>query len=123
MTRRGLQKAATAPDVTLTYYLLLTTNMTAQTGGQFLPATAAWALPAFPQATQSLKMMNQGSLVIDVRAKGVVVWRGVAQARVAFESDDKKRSPVREGVRDLPSASPNSNPRRNEEERTATQRS
>jgi hypothetical protein len=31
-----------------------------------------------------------------------VVWRGVAQARVAFEVDDKKREAVlREAIRDL----------------------
>ena len=46
--------------------------------------------------------MNQGSLVLDLSAKGVVVWRGVAEAKVAFEVDDKKREALlREGVRDL----------------------
>ena len=38
MMRLGLQQAASQPDLTLTYYLLLTNNMTAQTIGQFLPA-------------------------------------------------------------------------------------
>ncbi len=38
-----------------------------------------------------MKMMNQGSLVLDFSAKDVVVWRGVAQANIAFEADDKKR--------------------------------
>jgi hypothetical protein len=102
MMGRGLTLASSQPDLTLTYYLLLSTNTTAQTVGQFLPATAAWGLPPFPQATQSLEMMNQGSLVLDLSANGVVVWRGVAQARIAFDTDDKKReSLVREGVRDL----------------------
>ena len=76
--------------------------MTAQTMGQFLPATTAWGLPPFAQATQSLKMMNQGSLVLDLSAKGVVVWRGVAQAKIEFGAEDKKREALlREGVRDL----------------------
>jgi len=53
-------------------------------------------------ATQSVKMMNQGALVLDLSVKDVVIWRGVAQARVAFEADDKKREAIlREGVRDL----------------------
>jgi Domain of unknown function (DUF4136) len=100
--RRGLQPAASQPDLTLTYYLLLTTNMSTQTVGQFLPATAAWGLPPFAPATQSMKLMNHGSLVLDLSAKGVVVWRGVAQAKVSFEIDDQKREALlREGVRDL----------------------
>jgi Domain of unknown function (DUF4136) len=100
--RRGLQRAASQPDLTLVYYLLLTTNMSTQTVGQFLPATAAWGLPPFAPATQSMKLMNQGSLVLDLSAKDVVVWRGVAQAKVSFELDDQKREALlREGVRDL----------------------
>jgi hypothetical protein len=102
MRGRGLQGVASQPDLTLTYYLLLTTNMTTQTIGQFLPATTAWGYVPFAPATQSIKMMNQGALVLDLSAKGVVVWRGVAQARVAFDADSKKREAIlREGVRDL----------------------
>ena len=102
MTRRGLQLAASEPGLILTYYLLLGTNMTAQTMGQFLPATTAWGLPPFAQATQSLKVMNQGSLVLDLSARGVVVWRGVAQAKIEIGAEDKKREALlREGVRDL----------------------
>jgi hypothetical protein len=100
---RGLQPATSAPDLTVTYYLLLTTNMTSQTVGQFLPATSAWGLPPFAPATQSLQMMNQGSLVLDLKAKNnEIVWRGVAQAKISFDATEKKREAlVREGVRDL----------------------
>ena len=102
MTRRGLKQAAAAPDLTVTYFVLLSTNMSTQTVGQFLPATLAWGLPPFAPATQSMKVMNQGSLVLDLSANKVVVWRGVAQAKVDFGIDDKKREAlVREAVRDL----------------------
>ena len=102
MKGRGLQQAASQPDLIVTYYLLLSNNMTAQTIGQFLPATTAWGYMLVAPATQSIKMMNEGALVLDLSAKDVVVWRGVAQARVAFEADDKKREAIlREGVRDL----------------------
>jgi hypothetical protein len=102
LARRGLQQATSDADLTLTYYLLLTNNMTTQTLGQFLPATTAWGYYLTAPATQSIKMMNQGALVLDLSAKSVVVWRGVAQARVAFDADDKKREAIlREGVRDL----------------------
>ena len=41
LMQRGLQQAAAQPDLTVTYYLLLSNNMTTQTMGQFLPATTA----------------------------------------------------------------------------------
>jgi hypothetical protein len=45
---------------------------------------------------------NQGSLVIDLAANGNVVWRGVAQAKVKFDADFKKREALlREAVHDL----------------------
>ena len=76
--------------------------MTAQTLGQFLPATTAWGIPPFAPATQSLQVMNQGSLVLDLNAKETIVWRGVAQAQIKMDADDKRREAlIRESVRDL----------------------
>ena len=100
--KKGLQQTTAEPDLTVTYYLLLSTSMSAQTVGQFLPATTGWGLPPFEQATQSLKMMNRGSLVLDLTGKGNVVWRGLAQADIKFDADAKKReSLLREAIRDL----------------------
>jgi hypothetical protein len=88
--------------VRVTYYLLLTTTASAQTMGQFLPATTGWGLPPFAPATQSLEIMNQGSLVIDMSAAGEVIWRGLAQAKIKTDSDNKRREELlREAVRDL----------------------
>jgi len=102
MGRRGLQAAASQPDLFVTYYLLLSINAATQTLGQFLPGTTAWGLPPFAPATQSMTMMNSGSLVLDLSANGKVVWRGVAQAQVKMDADDRKReSVIREAVRDL----------------------
>ena len=102
MTRLGLTQAPAEPDLTVAYFLLLTTNQQAQSIGQFLPSTMAWGLPLFPQATQSLKVMNQGALVLDLSAKGAVVWRGVAQSQIKMDIDNKKREALlREAVRDL----------------------
>ena len=97
-----IEPAAAAPDVTLTYFLLLTNNTSAQSVGQFLPATLEWGLPPFDAATQSLKIMNRGSLVFDLNAKGKIVWRGVADAKVDVYANDKEREKtLREAVRDL----------------------
>jgi hypothetical protein len=102
MTNRGLKAATGAPDVFVTYFLLLSTSGSAQTIGQFIPGSAVWGLPPFLASTQSLEMMNQGSLVIDLSAKNEVVWRGLAQANIKIGIDAKKREALlREGVRDL----------------------
>jgi hypothetical protein len=103
MTQRGMQKASSyKPALVMTYYVLLSTNMTAQTIGQFLPATVNWGLPFFPPATQSLKYMNAGSLVLDLAANGTVVWRGLADTKIAPDATDAAREAiVREGVREL----------------------
>jgi hypothetical protein len=103
IARRGL-KAPTSgdPDIRVTYFLLLATAMQAHTMGQFLPATTGWGLPPFAPATQSLKMMNSGSLVLDLSARDTVVWRGVASADIKFDADNKKReSLLRQAVREL----------------------
>src|SRR5262245_52035711 len=73
--KRGLTAAAAAPDITVTYYGLLTLNTQTQQMGQFLPGTVSWGLPPFAQTTTSLKFMNAGALVLDLAAKGNVVWR------------------------------------------------
>ena len=102
LAERGLQHAPAAADLTVTYYLLLSTSMSAQTIGQFLPATTAWGLPPFEAATQSLKIMDRGSLVIDLSANKAVVWRGLAHANIDMDLDAKRREALlREAVRDL----------------------
>jgi hypothetical protein len=104
MVNRKMKPAASAAeaDVTAFYYLLLTTTMNAQEMGQFFSANVHWRLPNFPAATQSLEMMNAGTLVLDLSAKGNLVWRAAASAKIPFEIDTKKREAlVREAVRDM----------------------
>jgi hypothetical protein len=102
MERRGLHAATGTPDVTVKYFLLLSTNMSAQTVGQFLPSTTEWALPPFTRGTQSVTLMNRGSLVLDVSANQTIVWRGVANANIKVNAGDAEREAlIREAVRDL----------------------
>ena len=61
-----------------------------------------WGIPPFAPATQSMKVMNKGSLVLDAAANDVVVWRGLAEAKIKMDIDDKQREALlREAVRDL----------------------
>jgi len=101
MTRRGLKQAPGA-SLAVTYYLLLSIEASSQTLGQFLPAVTQWGVPPYAPATQSLEMMNHGSLVLDMTARDVIVWRGVANAKIKRETEEPKREDlIREAVRDL----------------------
>jgi hypothetical protein len=101
MTKRGLKQSPDAPLV-VRYYLLLSISTSAQELGQFLPAVTQWGVPPYAPATQSLEMMNHGSLVLDMTARDVIVWRGVADAKIKRESESVKREDlIREAVRDL----------------------
>jgi hypothetical protein len=101
LTKRAWKEAADAPDVTLTYYLMLTYGQTTQTMGQFAGASQ-WALPPFLATTTSLEISPHGALAIDVSSAGKVVWRGVAETKVKADLSPKAREALlREGVRDL----------------------
>ena len=92
MPRRGLNAATTSPDLTVTYYLLLTLGASAQTMGQFLPPVTEWALPPFTPATTSIKAIERGSLVLDLSSEGHVVWRGVGEAQIKMGLSQEKRA-------------------------------
>jgi hypothetical protein len=102
MPGRGLTQAAYTPDVTVKYYLLLTIGDSAQTIGQFLPGATAWSMPPFLASTQSLKIIQQGSLAIDFTANGAIVWRGVGAAEIKPGLPQEKRAAlIREAVREI----------------------
>src|SRR3954451_899131 len=70
-TKKGLPLAAGgAADVQLHYYVLVSVNASGQSMGQFLPAVAYWGLPPFASSTTSLKIVTQGSLVLDALLPG-----------------------------------------------------
>ena len=103
--KRGLQPASGPPDVTVTWYLLLTTSQSAQSLGQFLPAWTMWAVPPYEGQTQSMEVMNQGSLVVDLHPGTTtdrIVWRGVARGKIRVGTERAQREKIlREAVRDL----------------------
>ena len=102
LAARGWRLTMDPPDVTVTYFLLLSTNVTTQTVGQFLSPNAMWGVPPFAPTTQSMKIMNQGSLVLDLNANKKVVWRGLAEAKITPGEEAKKReAKLRGAVRDL----------------------
>jgi Domain of unknown function (DUF4136) len=106
LARRQLTLAGNTepPDLYVNYYLLISTNMSAQTLGQFAPSVPEWGLPLFSGATQSLRVIEQGSLVLDVTssASKTLVWRGVAQAEIHRERADAERlSRIRDAIKQV----------------------
>jgi hypothetical protein len=103
LARRGLGQAP-SPQVYVNYYVLISTNMSAQTMGQFVPTVPEWGLPPFSGATQSLRVFEQGSLLIDVTSVATrnIVWRGVAQAEIHRERTPAERDArLRDAIVDL----------------------
>lgn len=102
MPRRGLEAGTGEPDLALTYYLLVTIGSSAQVMGQFLPAVAQWGLPPFTTSTTSIKVIEQGSLVLDLSSQGRVVWRGVGEAQFKLDlSPERRTALLREAVAEI----------------------
>lgn len=103
LQQRGLTRATQSPpDLKATYYLIVKFSSSAQEMGQFLPATTFWGLPPFPQATTSFKVVQEGSLVLDLAApaKEAVVWRGIAETEIdVSKTDDERKERIREAAR------------------------
>ena len=92
MTKRGLSPATSGvPDLYLNYYFLSGPNSEAQTRGQFIGAIPPWGVPDFEMTTTSLKIFEQGTLILDIidGPKRQIVWRGIAEAQV-----DRQRTPA-----------------------------
>lgn len=103
LARRKLQPAGTdAPDLTVTYCLLITLGSSAQVIGQFAPSVSEWGLVPFSGATQALRGIEQGSLLLDMSANNKTVWRGAAQAEIKpGMTAENRHKLIQEAVRDL----------------------
>ena len=107
LTARGWEKApaGTTPQVYVTYYVLINTNQSRQTMGQFLPSVPEWGIPPFSYgATQSLKVFQEGTLILDLtEAKArAIVWRAAAQAELQLQRQPAQReAALRSAIADM----------------------
>ena len=103
LAKKGLKQVPSGGDLVVKYYVLITIGTDAQVIGQFLPAVTAWGLPPFAAATQSYKVIEQGSLVMDVWTPDKKpMWRGVAQAEMNRQKPQPEREKrVREAITDI----------------------
>ena len=115
MAGRGLTiaDAPGTPQLYVNYYVLISTNQSRQTMGQFLPTVPEWGIPPFSYgATQSLKVFEEGSLVLDVTSTKTrqLIWRGMAVAELQRKSapqdrDTRLRAAIAEVVKKFPKTS------------------
>ena len=115
MAGRGLNlaDASGTPQLYVNYYVLISTNQSRQTMGQFLPTVPEWGIPPFSYgATQSLKVFEEGSLVLDVTSAKTrqLIWRGMAVAELQRKSapqdrDTRLRAAIAEVVKKFPKTS------------------
>jgi hypothetical protein len=106
LTARGVTLAAAGqtPDVYLTYYVLLSTNMAAETAEVFGATTPEWTLPPVAMPTTNLEVIERGSLVIDVASAATrsLVWRAVAQAEIErARSEPDRLGRIQRAISDL----------------------
>jgi hypothetical protein len=94
LLKKGFQKAAPGQpaDFLVTYFALVSVSTSGQTMGQFLPGTVAWGLPPFAAVSTSLKIYEQGSLVLEIMTpERQPIWRGMAQAEVHRDRTQAQR--------------------------------
>jgi len=105
LAKRGFTLVpADKADFYVCYYLLLGPDVTSQYHGQFVGAIPEWGLPDFLMSTSSLKVIEQGSLVLDVSSTALktVIWRGVAGTEFDGRlSDAEREARIEKGLADM----------------------
>jgi len=92
------------PDLFIHYYFLSGPNSESQYRGQFIGAVPPWGVPDFEMTTSSLKIFEQGTLILDISdgPKRQIAWRGIASAEVNRQNSAAKRDQrLREAVGEL----------------------
>ena len=102
LAKKGLKQVPSGGDLVVKYYVLVTIGSSAQYIGQFVPSVPEWGLPPMAGATQALRVIEQGSFVVDIRSKDDIVWRGVAVAELKpGQPQDKRAALLKEATRKL----------------------
>jgi len=105
LTKRGLVPATSGiPDLYLNYYFLAGPNSESQYRGQFIGAIPPWGVPDFAMTTTSLKIFEEGTLILDIidGPKRQIAWRGIARAEINRQNTAAKRDQrIREAMAEM----------------------
>jgi hypothetical protein len=90
--KRGLQRVADGGDVQVVYYLSHGTSINASTMGSYYQYAADFYVGGvYGGQTTYVKVIEEGSLVVDVVDDRRAIWRAQASAKINRENDDAKR--------------------------------
>ena len=93
--KRGIRKAAEGGDVQVVYYLSHGSTINAATMGSYYQYAADFYVGnIYGGQTTSIKVIEEGSLVVDIVDDKRAIWRGHASAQINRENDDAKRRKV-----------------------------
>ena len=80
-------------DVQIVYYLSQGVGFNASTVGQYYQYATGYALIVSPllAPTESVKVIEEGTLIIDVVQDRKAIWRGTAKGTINRDNSDEKR--------------------------------
>ena len=94
-SKLGLRRVADGGDVQVVYYLAHGTDMVTSTMGSYYQyATDFYVGGIYGGQTTYAKVVEQGSLVVDVVDDRRAIWRAQASAKINRENDAAKRRKV-----------------------------
>jgi hypothetical protein len=92
---KGLKPApeGSPADCYVVYYAAFGTQIAASILGEYYAYITGWGGPLSPMPTQSLQVIEEGTVVVDVlnREKKVAIWRGTATGTVDRDQTDQQR--------------------------------
>jgi hypothetical protein len=95
LTKRGQRRVADGGDVQVVYYLAHGTDMVTSTMGSYYQyATDFYVGGIYGGQTTYSRVVEQGSLVVDVIDDRRAIWRAQASAKINRENDAAKRRKV-----------------------------
>ena len=90
--KRGLTPVTEGGDVKVVYYLSHGTSMATSTMGSYYQYAADFYVGGvYGGQTTYSKVVEEGSLVVDVVDDRRAIWRATASAKINRENDDAKR--------------------------------
>jgi hypothetical protein len=93
LSAHGWKRVDTGADVQLVYYLAHGVGFNASNLGDYYQYATGYALIVSPliAPTSSVKVMEEGTLVIDVVQDRKAIWRGTASTTINRDNSDEKR--------------------------------
>lgn len=93
LAAHGWKRLDSGADVQIVYYLAQGVSFNASNLGEYYQYATGYALVVSPliSPTDSIKVMEEGTLIIDVVQDRKAIWRGTASGTINRDNSDEKR--------------------------------